>query len=144
MVALFESFVPNFLPRSTPTKQIIKVIAIIIIAETKAQGLVSIPGALTPSEATAAHRAGADFVKLFPVSQMGGAPYVKALCAPLSHIRFLAVGGVKTETMAEFVRCGASGFGVGLTVEDKDALKRGAFDEIEARCRAKVAALSEG
>ena len=115
-----------------------------IIEETKAQGLVSIPGALTPSEATAAHRAGADFVKLFPVSQMGGAPYVKALCAPLSHIRFLAVGGVKTETMAEFVRCGASGFGVGLTAEDKDALKRGAFDEIEARCRAKVAALSEG
>ena len=63
-----------------------------IIAETKRQGLVSIPGALTPSEATAAHRAGADFVKLFPVSQMGGAAYVKALCAPLSHIRFLAVG----------------------------------------------------
>ena len=106
-----------------------------IIEETKAQGLVSIPGALTPTEATAAHRAGADFVKLFPVSQMGGASYVKTLCAPLPHIRFLAVGGVKAENMQEYLTCGASGFGLGLTAEDRQGIEQGVFDSIEARCR---------
>ena len=106
-----------------------------IIEETKRQGLVSIPGALTPTEAAAAYRFGADFVKLFPVSQMGGASYVKTLCAPLSHIRFLAVGGVKCENMQEYLRSGASGFGLGLTAEDREAVNRGVQGIIEARCR---------
>ena len=106
-----------------------------IIAETKRQGLVSIPGALTPSEATAAYRAGADFVKLFPVSQMGGAAHVKALCAPLSHIRFLAVGGVRCENMGEYLGSGASGFGVGLSADDRAALQSGDLSSVEARCR---------
>lgn len=111
-----------------------------IIEETKAEGLVSIPGALTPSEVTLAHRAGADFVKLFPVSQIGGAAYVKALCAPLSHVRFLAVGGVRYENFAEYRGSGASGFGIGLAAEDRAALAQNAYDRIEERCRKLVEA----
>ena len=61
-----------------------------IIKKTKELGMVSIPGALTPSEITIAHRSGADFVKMFPIVNMG-ADYVKAIKAPLSHIRLLAV-----------------------------------------------------
>jgi 2-dehydro-3-deoxyphosphogluconate aldolase/(4S)-4-hydroxy-2-oxoglutarate aldolase len=83
-----------------------------IIAETRRLGLVSIPGALTPSEATLANRAGADFVKLFPVSSLG-ASYIKALCAPLSHIKFLAVGGVNEKNISEYIRAGAVGVGIG-------------------------------
>ena len=105
-----------------------------IIKATKAAGMVSIPGALTPSEATAAVRAGADFVKLFPVGNLG-ASYVKALCAPLSHIRFLAVGGVRPENMNEFLKCGALGVGMGLSADDKDAISRGDFDYIERKYR---------
>lgn len=110
-----------------------------IIEETKKAGLVSIPGALTPSEATSAHRAGADFVKLFPVSQMG-ASYIKAMCAPLSHIRFLAVGGVKYENLSSFMDNGACGVGIGLRDEDVQAINRNDFDFIEAKCRKLVEA----
>lgn len=105
-----------------------------IIEKTKSCGLVSIPGAVTPSEATVAHRAGADFVKLFPMSQLG-AGYVKALCAPLSHIRFLAVGGVNVDNMLDFMKNGAYGVGIGLNAEDKEAINRGDFEFIETKYR---------
>lgn len=108
-----------------------------VITETKKLGLVSIPGALSASEATAAHRAGADFVKLFPISQLGSG-YVKALCAPLSHIRFLAVGGVNSDSMLEYMKNGACGVGIGLNVEDKQAIARGDFDFIESKYREMV------
>lgn len=68
-----------------------------VIAYTREAGMVSIPGALTATEALTAHRAGADYVKLFPAAMLGPA-YLKALRAPLNHIRFLAVGGSMKRT----------------------------------------------
>lgn len=108
-----------------------------VIRATRAADLVSIPGALTPSEAMTAHRAGADFVKLFPVSSMGPA-YVKAVRAPLSHIRFLAVGGVRLDNIADFLAAGALGVGIGVGAEEKQAMARGDFEYVERACRALV------
>lgn len=105
-----------------------------IIAETKKLQMVSIPGAFTASEATDADRAGADFVKLFPLAQLG-VPYLKALCAPLSHIRFLAVGGVNSETIPEYLGGGACGVGMGLSGEDREAIDRNDFAFIEEKYR---------
>ena len=105
-----------------------------IITETKSSGLISIPGALTPTEAMCAHRAGADFVKLFPVSQLG-ASYVKALSAPLSHIRFLAVGGVGCENLPSLLSAGAVGVGIGLNDRDRESIEQNDFEHIEAKCR---------
>lgn len=105
-----------------------------VIKATKAAGMVSIPGGLTPTEATTANRAGADFVKLFPISQ-NGASYVKALCAPLSHIRFLAVGGVTVETAPDYIKNGAQGVGIGVSADDKAAIERGDWDYIENKYR---------
>ena len=105
-----------------------------IIAETKKAGLISIPGALTPTEITAAHRAGADFVKLFPISSMG-ASYVKAICAPLSHIRFLAVGGINENNIHDYLHCGVCGFGMGLNAQDKEHIVNNNFAAIEEKCR---------
>ena len=102
--------------------------------------MVSIPGALTPSEITAAHRAGADFVKLFPVSTMG-ADYVKAVKAPLSHVRLLAVGGIRLDNMEEYRKAGACGFGIGSNFASKDALKNGDWDAITAGAKAYVDSL---
>ena len=70
-----------------------------VIAKTCELGMVSIPGALTPTECVDAHEAGADFVKLFPITNLGSG-YVKAMKAPLSHIRFLGVGGIDENNMA--------------------------------------------
>ena len=100
-----------------------------VIKKTKSEGLVSIPGALTPTEAVTAHRAGADFVKLFPVGRMG-AGYIKDLAAPLSHIRFLAVGGVDLDNMDEFFSAGAVGIGIASSIVDKKLIAAGDFEHL--------------
>ena len=101
-----------------------------VIKKTKELGLVSIPGAITPTEVAFAYRSGADFVKLFPIDIFGGAKYIKALKAPLSNIPMLAVGGVNPDNMAEFLSAGALGIGIGSGVVDKKLVEAGEFSKI--------------
>ena len=112
-----------------------------VIERTRELSLVSMPGALTPTEVQMAHRSGADFVKLFPVSNLG-VEYVKAIKAPLSNIKLLAVGGISLDNMGDYLRAGISGFGIGSNIIDKSALKSGDFDKITALARKYVEALS--
>ena len=72
--------------------------------------MVSMPGVFTPTEAANAHRFGADFAKLFPNSEVN-ISYLKALTVPLSHIKFLAVGGVNHENVTDYFAAGAKGIG---------------------------------
>jgi len=102
-----------------------------VIVKTREEGLVSIPGALTPSEATAAHRAGADFIKLFPASAMG-IDYFKAIKAPLSHIRFLAVGGIDLDNIRAYLDAGFAGFGLGSNIVKKQLIEQNDFPAIRA------------
>ena len=102
-----------------------------VIAYTRQEGLVSIPGALTATEALTAHRAGADYVKLFPAAMLGPA-YLKALRSPLNHIRFLAVGGVDEKNMAAFLQAGAAGVGVGGCLVKQQWIQEGLFAELTA------------
>ena len=89
-----------------------------VIKKTRELGLVSLPGAYTPTEAKQAYNAGADMVKLFPC--VGDAPaYLKAICAPFNHIPFLAVGGVNADNAADFLKAGAVGVGVGGSLVNK-------------------------
>ena len=106
-----------------------------VISRTKEQGLVSIPGALTASECLAAANAGADFIKLFPAGELG-VGYLKALKAPLSHLDFVATGGISDENIAEFLEIGVAGFGVGGSLVNKEWIAAGEFDKITdlARC----------
>ena len=98
------------------------------------RGLVAMPGALTPSEAVDAWEAGASFVKLFPAGALGP-DYVKAVRAPLSHIPFLAVGGVSASNAAAFMRAGCVGVGVGGNLTNKEWIAEGAWDRIAAAAR---------
>ena len=93
-----------------------------VIKRTVELDMVSVPGALTPSEIQSAARAGADFVKIFPVTNMGDA-YVKSVKAPLSHIRLLAVGGIDENNMIEYLKAGVCGFGIGANIADRKLLK---------------------
>ena len=111
-----------------------------VIEETIKLGLVSMPGALTPSEIQSAHIYGADFVKLFPVSNFG-IGYVKAVKAPLSHIKMLAVGGVDENNMADYLKAGISGFGIGTNIVNKKLIDEGKFDEITHLAKKYVANL---
>ncbi|MCI8996739.1 MAG: hypothetical protein HFI30_13835 [Lachnospiraceae bacterium] len=90
-----------------------------------------------------AHEAGADFVKLFPCDQNTPA-YLKALRAPLSHIRFLAVGGVTAENAAAFLRAGALGVGIGGSLVRKEWVETGAFEEIRREARRLTECAGEG
>ena len=100
-----------------------------VIRKTKELGMISIPGALTPTEVAAAHGFGADFVKLFPVGCLGSG-YVKAISAPLSNIRLLAVGGIDNSNLTEYLRAGVCGVGVGANIVNKELLKKGDFEAI--------------
>jgi 2-dehydro-3-deoxyphosphogluconate aldolase/(4S)-4-hydroxy-2-oxoglutarate aldolase len=100
-----------------------------VIKETRRLGLVSIPGALTPSEIKQAWVNGADVVKVFPVNAMG-VSYIKAVTAPLSHIRMLAVGGVDGSNVQSYLAAGAVGAGVASCLFKKEWIKAGEWDKI--------------
>ncbi len=100
-----------------------------VITKTKQLGLISIPGAMTPSEVVAAHEAGADIVKLFPAGELGIA-YFKAVRAPLSHIRLAAVAGINHGNIAEFKKAGASAFGISSGLFIKAEIKNGNYNAL--------------
>ena len=100
-----------------------------VIKKTRECGLVSIPGALTPTEILTAHTAGADFVKLFPITNLG-ISYFKAVKAPLSAVKFLAVGGIDDNNMKEYLNAGISGFGIGSNIVNKKLIDSGDFAKI--------------
>ena len=81
------------------------------------------PGALTPTEVMMAWKAGVDFVKVFPCSQMGGAPYIKALKAPFPQVALIASGGVNQLNVAEFFLAGAAAVGVGAHLVPRKAVE---------------------
>lgn len=94
-----------------------------------ARGLVAMPGALTPSEAVAAWEAGARFVKIFPAGSLGPG-YVTAVRAPLAHIPMLAVGGISPDNVADFMRAGCVGAGVGGNLTNREWIAADAYDRI--------------
>lgn len=100
-----------------------------VIRRTVELGMVSMPGAMTPTEIVVAHDAGAEFVKLFPAANLG-TDYVKAIRAPLSHIKLLAVGGVSEKNFADFLKVGMVGAGVGGNLANKTWIENGEYDKI--------------
>lgn len=102
-----------------------------VIEKSVELGLVSMPGALTPSEIVDAYDFGADFVKLFPITSLG-VSYVKAVSAPLSHIPMLAVGGVDLDNMSDYLGAGVCGFGLGSNIVNKKMIAQGDWHGISA------------
>lgn len=112
-----------------------------VIRRTCDLGLVSMPGAMTPSEILTAHLAGADYVKVFPVTCMGS-DYLKAVRAPLGHIKMMAVGGINENNMKEYLAAGVSGFGVGGNLANRKWIDAGEYDKLTKVARAMVAAVA--
>lgn len=92
--------------------------------------LVVIPGALTPTEVVTAWRVGADFVKVFPCSQVGGDKYIKALKKALPQVSLVPSGGVTQHTAAGFILAGATALGVGMDLIPPDAIARRQVERI--------------
>jgi 2-dehydro-3-deoxyphosphogluconate aldolase/(4S)-4-hydroxy-2-oxoglutarate aldolase len=105
------------------------------IACCRRYGVPIMPGALTPTEVVAAWEAGADMVKVFPCSALGGASYIKALKAPLPQIDLIPTGGVNLQTAAEFIKAGSTALGVGADLVDLKALREGQDALLTERAR---------
>jgi len=93
-------------------------------------GVVTMPGALTPSEVTAAWRAGVDFIKVFPCSQVGGAGYIRALKGPFPNASFVAAGGVTQQTASDLIRAGATALGIGNDLIPREAIRHRRAEQI--------------
>jgi len=114
-----------------------------VIRVTRTNGKLSIPGALTPTEVITAWREGADYVKIFPCSAMGGASYLKSLLAPFPFLKLIPTGGVTLETAASFIQAGARALGVGSDLVNLGAIDSGRPETITDTARAYLKVLAD-
>ncbi len=105
-----------------------------VIRATVENGMVSIPGALTPTEIKFAHDCGGDFIKVFPAGSMG-ASYFRNIHAPLSDCRLLAVGSVNAENVRDYLAAGCCGVGVAGCLFKKEWVRGGEWDRITQAAR---------
>lgn len=112
------------------------------IAAAHEAGIAAMPGALTPTEVIAAWKAGADVVKIFPCSAMGGASYLRALKSPLPQVKLMPTGGVNIDTAADFLAAGAVALGVGSELVDIAAVRDGRAHVLTERAAEFVAAVA--
>ncbi len=101
-----------------------------------------LPGALTPTEIVTAWQAGADVIKVFPASAMGGAKYLKSLKGPLPQVDLIPTGGVSVATATEFLEAGAFALGVGTDLADCRAIADGRPERITETARAYLRAIA--
>lgn len=98
------------------------------------------PGAMTPTEIELAYRHGATAVKLFPAGSLG-APYLREVRGPLSHIPLIATGGIHLDNAEQFLQAGAVGLGIGGNLVDRKLIEAQQFEELTAHARRYVEAL---
>ncbi len=97
--------------------------------------IAALPGALTPTEIVTAWQAGADVVKVFPASSMGGASYLKSIKAPLPQVELIPTGGVSLATAEDFLKAGAFALGVGADLVDAKAMAEGRPEAVTESAR---------
>ncbi len=111
-----------------------------VIRIAKDAGVVSIPGAYTPTEILTAHNLGADIVKVFPAPD---AAYIKNIRGPLDQVRLMPTGGIDVNNVKAFFEAGAVAFGIGSSlVNNKAVLNELYFKELTARAQRFVSAIN--
>lgn len=115
-----------------------------VVAFARKNGILVIPGALTPSEVIQAWKAGADFIKIFPCGPLGGENYIRALKAPFPHVPMVAAGGVNQQTALGYILAGASALGVGGELIPKEALEQRQEERVHELARRFLAKVREG
>ena len=111
-----------------------------VVAETKRLGMVSIPGAMTPTEVAHAWKIGADMVKLFPADDLGY-PFIQNLRGPLGHIPLMATGGVNPVSIPEFLKLGVAAVGTGVSILRRDLIEKEDYEGIRVLAKMHVDAI---
>ena len=114
-----------------------------VIAAAKERGMLMISGALTPTEIITAYRAGADMIKIFPCSAMGGPEYLRAIHAPFPGIPLIPTGGVTLSTAKDFLNAGAVALGVGSDLVNPRAIRAGLPEQISEAAHAYLSVIAE-
>jgi 2-dehydro-3-deoxyphosphogluconate aldolase/(4S)-4-hydroxy-2-oxoglutarate aldolase len=110
-----------------------------VVAHCVKRGVPIYPGVCTPSEIEMALSHGAEVLKFFPAEPAGGVNFLKAVCAPYHHVRFMPTGGIDLNNLGNYlalkqvVACGGS------WMVKPELIKAGAFDQIEQLAREAVA-----
>jgi 2-dehydro-3-deoxyphosphogluconate aldolase/(4S)-4-hydroxy-2-oxoglutarate aldolase len=110
-----------------------------VIEKTRAAGLVSLPGAMTPTEAVRARACGADFVKLFPAVSLGP-EFVRAMRGPLPELKLVPTGGVQLEHLPAYWQAGAAAVAIGSELVSQSSFDGEDLKALSAKARAFVAA----
>ncbi len=105
-------------------------------------GVPIVPGALSPTEIVSAWGAGAAAVKVFPVSAVGGASYIKSLQGPLGSIPLIPTGGVTLENAVEFILAGAIAVGLAGELFPKTLVAAENWEAVAERSQSLKTALS--
>lgn len=105
-----------------------------VIRKVKELEMVSVPGALSPTEIAEAYRNGGDIVKVFPASLLGTG-YIKAVRGPINYIPLMAVGGVNLENVKSFLESGFMSVGIGSNIVNNSLVESGEYDKITETAR---------
>lgn len=107
----------------------------------KRYGVVSIPGALTPTEILTAYEQGADLIKIFPANAMGPG-YIKDVHGPLPHIPLMPTGGVDLSNIRQYFENGAVAAGLGSAlVNTKQTINEAALQDMTTKAQQFVEAI---
>ena len=112
-----------------------------VIQEAEKLDVVSIPGTFTATEMETAHRAGADFVKLFPAPE-NVAEYIRFILAPLPYLKIFPTSGVNLDNMLDVLQAGAAGTGFVRPLFDPEMIRNKNYDGIRQRAEAIVERLA--
>lgn len=99
------------------------------------EGVVMIPGTLSPSEILTAWKLGPDFVKVVPCAQVGGDSYIRALKAMFPKVPLIAAGGVTQQTASGFILAGAMALGIGAELVPRESIRMRQADRIAELAR---------
>ena len=112
-----------------------------VIQEAGKLDVVSIPGTFTATEMETAHRAGADFVKLFPAPK-NVAEYIRSILAPLPYLKIIPTSGVNFDNMLDVLQAGAAGIGFVRPLFDPEMIRNKNYGGIRQRAQAIVERLA--
>ncbi|HEV8535572.1 MAG TPA: bifunctional 4-hydroxy-2-oxoglutarate aldolase/2-dehydro-3-deoxy-phosphogluconate aldolase [Candidatus Limnocylindria bacterium] len=111
-----------------------------MIKAAQARDAMSMPGTMTPTEMVKAAELRADFIKVFPVSAIGGPDFIANVRRALIHLPLVATGNIELEEIPEYFRAGVVGFGVGAPLIRGDLLERGDLASVIANAERYLAA----
>ncbi len=114
-----------------------------VVRFTRKEGLVSIPGASTPTEIYRAYKAGGDIIKLFPFVELGGLAFLKAMRGPMPFVPYMLCGGANLDNVSSYLAADAAGILIGTAIIKKDLVSKKDWSSITALARSFVGKVEE-